>query len=635
MRAMPATVCNPMLLLHPPIAPWLVRTPQGCRVSLLTDGVAATAVYLRTLPDNEETLLPMQPAGRCQGLQRWEVLMPWDEGNPATRYAFKLLHPGGQRWLAADGALAHVPPEASHFRVPREAPPPWVRDQVFYQVFPDRFARGDQSRPSRQGQTVYGSRPVPAQQLGWGQPIDPAHANTSFFGGDLDGLRERLDHLQQQVGATAVYLNPVFTSGSNHRYDTEDYDNVDPHLGGNAALERLAHEMRGRGMRLMLDAVVNHTSTNHPWFNRWGCHAEPGAAQSADSRWRGWYAFNDQGYPMYWKGHDSLPVLDFSHAGLREAVYEGDQAVLRRWLRAPYAIDGWRLDVVHMVGDGAGAANNEQYVRGMRQAIKQENPQAYVLGEHFSEATRWLQGDQEDGSMNYYGFAQPVWAWLAGEDVNGDPVSLDTAGFEAWLARARSTIGWDTQLAQFNLLGSHDTPRFMTRLRGNLARARLGMTLLFAYPGVPCIYYGDEVGMEGGPDPDCRRCMDWTGAGWQHALLAHVRQLAAWRRQRPEWRHGALQVLAHGEDWIALARYTDSAASIVCVNRGGATRARVPLQALPVPAQRWCGTDGRPVQAEGGELWLALPAEGDCVLLGEPAGAGASTDATTQGLAQA
>jgi len=339
-----------MRLLHPPIAPWLQPGPEGCRVSLLTDCTTATAVYLRTLPDNEETLVPMQPAGWGPGgLQRWEGLLPWDPGNAATRYAFKVLHPAGQRWLAADGGQAHVPAEAQHFRVLREGPPAWVRDQVFYQVFPDRFARGGGERTSRQGETVYGSRPQPAQQLAWGAAIDPAHANTSFFGGDLDGLRERLDHLQRAVGATALYLNPVFTSGSNHRYDTEDYDNVDPHLGGNPALARLADEVRGRGMRLMLDAVLNHTGTNHPWFNRWGRHAEPGAAQSADSRWRGWYAFNAAGQPMYWKGHDSLPVLDFSHPGLREAVYEGEQSILRRWLRPPYAIDGWRLDVVHML----------------------------------------------------------------------------------------------------------------------------------------------------------------------------------------------------------------------------------------------------------------------------------------------
>lgn len=608
-----------MLLLHPQIAPWLVRTERGCRISLLTDARQVQAIYLRTLPDNEETLLPMRrcAAAADSGLQHWEVLMPWDGGNPATLYAFKVLQAGQQRWLAADGEHRHVPPEALHFRVPRAAPPDWVRHQVFYQVFPDRFAIGDSSDCNRHGETVYGSQPRPAQQLAWGQKLDPEHANTSFYGGDLDGLRQRLDHLQCCVGATAVYLNPVFTSGSNHRYDTEDYDNVDPHLGGNAALERLSQEMRGRGMRLMLDAVVNHTSTNHPWFNRWGRHEGVGADQSPESPWRDWYAFNEQGQPMYWKGHDSLPVLDFANPALRAAVYESEDAILRRWLRPPFAIDGWRLDVIHMVGEGAGAVNNTQHVRGIRQAIKQENPQAYVLGEHMSEATRWLQGDQEDGSMNYYGFAQPVWAWLAGEDVNGHAARLDTADFEAWLTRARAAIGYDTQLVQFNLLGSHDTPRWMTRVQGRVSRAKLGMTLLFAYPGVPCLYYGDEVGMEGGADPDCRRCMDWSGTSWNPDVLAHVQALARLRRERSEWREGALAVLAAGEDWIALARYTEHAASIVCINRGAASDVVLPLAALPLALQRWATPGGEVFCAEQGLLRLSLAAEDSCVLLGQ------------------
>lgn len=602
-----------MLLLHPPIAPWLLRGEHGCRVTLLTDTDALDAVYLRALPDNEEYLLPMTSAGRAGRLFAWVAEMPWDDGNPAALYAFKVLHGDGQCWLAADGAHAHVPPEGVHFRAVRELAPAWVRDQVFYQVFPDRFARGDAGR-NRHGETVYGSRPQAAQQLAWGAPLDPQHAAHSFYGGDLEGLRQKLDYLQREVGATAVYLNPVFTSGSNHRYDTEDYDNVDPALGGNVALERLSHEMHERGMRIVLDAVLNHTSTNHPWFNRWGRHEQLGAAQSAESPWRRWYAFNEAGHPMYWKGHDSLPVLDFAVPELREAVYEGPDSIVRRWLRPPYRIDGWRLDVIHMLGEGPGARNNAHHVRGIRRAIKDERPDAYMLGEHMSEATRWLQGDQEDGSMNYYGFAQPVWAWLARQDVNGHAATLSTPGLDAWLSRARSAIGYDTALVQFNLLGSHDTPRFMTRLQGNAARARLGMTLLFAYPGVPCLYYGDEVGMEGGPDPDCRRCMDWSGASWQHGLLQHVQRLAALRRERAEWREGAYRTLALGDDWIAFARYTADAASIVVVNRGPACEVELPLEALPVEVGSWRALDGGEL-AGGAGLRLALAADSSTVLL--------------------
>lgn len=568
-----------MRLLHPPIPPWLVPGPEGCRVVLLTRGVVPDAVFLRSLPDNEEALLPMQAAGHRGAWQAYEVLLPWDGGNPATRYAFKLLAGGTQHWLAADGVHPRCPPEALHFRVHPEAPPDWVREQVFYQVFPDRFARAATT----------------PHEPAWGAPLPPAQLQQACYGGDLDGLIARLDHVQHAVGATAIYLNPVFSAGSNHRYDTEDYDHVDPRLGGDAALVRLREALSARGMRLVLDAVLNHTGARHPWRQ-----AQPH-----------WYARDAQGAVLGWKGHAALPVLDFAEPALRAAVYEGPDAIVRRWLRPPYAIDGWRLDVIHMLGEGPGARHNEVHVRGIRRAIKQENPQAYVLGEHFFEATRWLQGDQEDGAMNYHGFAQPLWAWLAGVDVAGHPIALDGAGFDAWMAGARAATPYAQQLAQLNLLGSHDTPRLLTRLHGDLALMRLAFTLLFTLPGVPCLYYGDEVGMQGGADPDCRRCMDWSGQGWQHGLLDHVRTLAARRRARREWREGAMQTLASGADWLVFARYTDRAATLVGVNRGAASEVEVALEGLPLTVPGW-----------GTTLRLQLPARGGVVLCGEAAQAG-------------
>lgn len=576
-----------MLLLHPPIAPWLQRVAAGCRVVLLTDRPDLDTVYLRALPDNEERLIPMHAAGRSGALWCHAAELPWDGGNVATRYAFKVLADGGQRWLAADGLHPQVPLEAVHFRVARETPPAWVREQVFYQVFVDRFARASSERA-----------PLP-----WGAPLDAAALARAFYGGDLDGVVRHLDHLQHAVGATALYLTPVFSAGSNHRYDTEDYDHVDPRLGGDAALQRLADALRARGMRLVLDAVLNHTGRGHPWL--------AGAE-------RDWYARDDAGRPLGWKGHAALPVLDFAAPALREAVYAGSDAIVRRWLRPPVAIDGWRLDVIHMLGEGPGAHNNARHVRGIRRAIKEENPAAYVLGEHFFEATRWLQGDQEDGAMNYFGFAQPVWAWLAGQDVAGQPIRLDAAAFDAWLTRARAGIPYEQQLAQLNLLGSHDTPRILTRLGGDLALARLAMTLLFTQAGVPCVYYGDELGMQGGPDPDCRRCMDWSGRDWRHDLLAHVQALAQRRRNRSEWREGALQTLACGADWLVYARYTATQATLVALNRGPALQVELPLAALPLQVERWHDADGVAI-AGGATLSLVLEGRAERLLFGDAA----------------
>jgi alpha-glucosidase len=580
-------------LIHPPIAPWCVATRDGLALVLLTpldDSPSGGRVFVRTLPDNEELLTPMLAGGREGALQRWCAQVPWDRGNALTLYAFVIANEQGHRWLAADGEHALVPPAAVHFRVhPTEQPPAWVRDQVFYQVFPDRFAKS-------------GHGPAPAHGIAaeWGAPIDVRRAASTFYGGDLPGLTAKLPYLQDELGVSALYLNPVFASRSNHRYDTTDYFQVDALLGGNAALADLRQATQARGMRLVLDAVVNHTGAHHPWL----------------AHHPGWYARGDDGQPLGWKGHRSLPVLDFAVPEVADATYAGPQAVLRHWLRPPYAIDGWRLDVIHMLGEGPGAHRNAHHVRAIRRAVREENAQAYVLGEHFSEATRWLQGDQEDGAMNYFGFTLPVRAWLGGLDLGGVRARLGTADFVAALARAVANIPYVNQLAQFNLLDSHDTPRLLTELGGDTALMKLAATLLFTRPGVPCIYYGDELGMQGGADPDSRRCFPWNRTHWDDGLFAHYRLLCAARRQRRDWADGATLALGQGDDWIAYARFTAEQATVVVVNRGPAVELMLPaLQATrwPCPVGPWRGLDGSAHAGPGQPL--RLPAKGSLVLM--------------------
>jgi alpha-glucosidase len=605
-----------MFLLHPAIEPWIAVGASGLDLVLLTDEpVPEGRVWVRSLPDNEELLTAMRPDGTDGPLYRWRAGVAWDRGNPLTLYAFVVATAAGPLWLAADGVHPHVPPEAQHFRVhPEERPPSWVREQVFYQVFPDRFARAGQAQ-DRQGEILHGGRRMPVVQAEWGAEIDPAQAANTFYGGDLPGLTQRLPYLNDDLGVTALYLNPVFAASSNHRYDTSDYTQVDPHLGGNAALAALRGATRERGMRLVLDAVVNHTGVDHPWFDRWGRHGGNGAAQSLASPWRGHYAYDAEGRPLGWKGHASLPVLDFASPALQAAIYGDPDSVLRRWLQPPYAIDGWRLDVVHMLGEGPGARNNAHHVRAIRRALRQDNPEAYVLGEHFAEATRWLQGDQEDGAMNYYGFAAPVRAWLAGLELGGVRRPLDTAAFENWLTRAVAAIPYANQLAQLNLLGSHDTPRLLTELGGDLRRLQLAMTLLFTRPGVPCVYYGDEIGLQGAGDPFCRACFDWERSHWATGLWSHVQRLARLRGRRTEWQCGATLTLGQGEDWLAYARYTAGAASVVVVNRGADRRLNLPWQRLPVQPRAWTSLEGAAVQAGPGAPPLTVPACGSVVLL--------------------
>ena len=608
-----------MFLLHPQVEPWLVRTPQGCQVSLLAERGEGFDVWLRCEPDNEALRVPMRRAGRSGRLHRFEAVLPWDGGNDPTVYCFLVIEAGQQHWLAGDGPHARLPHRDQMFRVHRvDMPPSWVRDQVFYQIFPDRFCQGDPALAVKTDEYKTCMRRHSVVARSWGELPVARQGGYEFYGGDLVGVRHKLDYLAGELGVTALYLNPIFTAGSNHKYDTEDYYHVDPHLGGNAALEALSAELRARGMRLVIDAVVNHTGIDHPWFNLYRTHDSLGAANSPESPWRGWYSFDDHGQHHGWKGYLHLPVLDYRSPGLREQVYGGRDAILRHWLRPPYQIDGWRFDVIHMLGEGSGATNNAEYVRAFRRAMREENPASYVMGEHFGEATRWLQGDQEDGAMNYYGFAQPVREWLAGVDLWYLPSRLDTGELVAWLDATRGRIPYDNQLAQLNLLDSHDTSRFLTLVGGSVARLKLGATLLFAYPGAPCVYYGDEIGLEGGKDPDCRRCFDWDRGRWNSALFEHYRALIALRKARAELRHGATQLLVADGDVFAFGRFTASAASAFVIHRGGEPRTvRVPVWQLPVSAA-WRTASGAALAPDpDGCVTVTVAPEDSVVLLGD------------------
>ena len=529
---------SPLTLLYDPLRGR--RHEDGRVTATLQTNQPVTAAWVRSEPDNEEFLSPLTLRGRAGRWYDYEGELRLNPAAEVTVYAFKVLPEGaGQVWLSELGGTPY---------------------------FPERFCDGDPGNNVTGGEYVYEGKPVVAKA--WDELPERGQGAREFYGGDLEGIRQKLPYLQS-LGVTALYLNPVFTSPSSHKYDTVDYVHVDPHFGGNEALEVLCAELRERGFRLILDAVVNHTSERHPWFDRYGEHAEVGAYGGGETR--GFYSFASEDPDSYggWLGVRTLPVLDFSHPEVRRRVYEDPDALLRVWLRPPYKIDGWRFDVVHMLGDGPGAKNNATYVRGFRRALREENPEALVLGEHFFEATAWLQGDQEDSAMNYYGFTTPVRAFLAGVDHRGHPLQIDAADFDHLLTRARSKLPLEIQLSQFNLLGSHDVARFLTLLGGDTARLKLGVTLLFTYIGVPCVYYGDEVGLLGGGDPDCRRTFPWDEARWDRDVLEHYRTLIAFRRERRVLQEGLFVPLYAQGDVYAFARALEDEVVVVIVNRGG------------------------------------------------------------------
>ncbi|QIA65950.1 maltodextrin glucosidase [Vibrio astriarenae] len=556
-------------LYHGQTTQWVSLHHSKITLTLVTDKhTPYHQVLIRHEPDNEEHFAEMTLVEETEHLRYWQGEFELRHDQSLNTYTFKLILDKQQYWLSAYGITTRMPGLEKHFKInPDEQPPSWVKEQVFYQVFPDRFANGkpEISTQSDEYKIADESKTVVAKE--WGEPVDGHGGNGGyeFYGGDLYGVENKLDYLQE-LGITTLYLNPIFAAPSNHRYDTMDYYNVDSHLGTNEDFATLCDGIHQRGMKVVLDAVFNHTSTEHPWFNRLGWHQETGAYQSSQSRYRDYYFFEgttDQ--YIGWKGVSSLPVLNFENQHVRNAIYQSEDSIIKHWLKPPYSIDGWRFDVIHMLGEGEGAKNNAHYVKAFRESAKAVNPDSYILGEHFFEATSWLQGDQEDGSMNYYGFAHPLRALLANKDIALDPISINMLEFRDWLAEARAKVPWENQLAQLNQLDSHDTPRFFTLINENEALFKIAATFLFTYVGTPCLYYGTEIGMAGGADPDNRRCMEWDKVE-ESELLSFFKELIEMRKARPALQQGNFMEIYCDEECLVFARTCNEDTVIVGIN---------------------------------------------------------------------
>lgn len=507
-------------------------------------------VYIRTCPDGEQALSQMHRSLDTEAAQWWEGEVRISM--PLMNYRFYLLTPDRSLWLTALGLHEHSPTDQTDFKlIARRDETSWVRKTIFYQIFPDRFSDGDTDSNVKDGEYLYGTRPVVSRK--WGELPSRQTGEIEFYGGDLQGIIDRLDYLED-LGVSGVYLTPIFTAPSNHKYDTADYFNVDSHLGGNSALSRLRAALDERGMRLLLDVVLNHCGNLNSWFLQ--------AQADASSPTAEYFTFHShpEEYAC-WFGVKTLPKLNYRSERLRQIVYADQDALLRRWMRKPYCIDGWRIDVANMLARQGESQLGHKIGRGIRRAVKEESPRAYLLGEHFHDGTPHLQGNELDASMNYRGFTFPLLKWLTGYDVDlkvdGEWVKANLLSTEALAAQWRAFIAavpWQTASQQFNLLGSHDTPRILTLLEGDLDLMELAVTLLFTFPGVPCIYYGDEIGMEGGRDPDNRRCMQWDNRFWNRRLYEYYKRTIQIRRYSQALCEGGFQLLLAERETVAFLR---------------------------------------------------------------------------------
>ncbi len=546
------------------------------------------AVWIRTTYDAEPTFHACAVVARDEHAVWWEGTLPIH--NPVTHYRFLLASGTSQRWLTGAGVIDHDGPDAFDFRITSHAAAPdWGRDGVVYQVFPDRFAR---SAAADERPTPHWA--VPAQ---WDDEVvfegsDP-HTPLQFFGGDLDGIEEHLDHLAA-VGATIVYTTPVFPGESNHRYNASTFDGVDPLLGGDEAYARLSAAVHERGWRLLGDLTTNHTGDTHEWF--------VSASTDDASPTRDWYYFGHDGSYECWMGHGTLPKLNHAHEGLRAAMVEGPDSVVARWLRAPYDVDGWRIDVANMTGRLGRVDVNHDVARAVRRTADAERPDPLVIGEHNHDASTDVDGDGWHGTMNYSGFSWPVWSWLRDPDSParpfGRPVAVARRGgpavqrtLQEWWAR----YGWRASAQSWNLLGSHDSARIRT-VTGSAEVHRVAAGLQFTLPGVPMVFAGDEIGLEGVTGEDSRRPMPWDRPeAWDGETLATYAALARVRGEHDALRRGGLRWAHVEDDTMVYLREHPSGSLLVAARRAAGPAIELPAGPLGfTDGSALLGTDGTP-----------------------------------------
>ncbi|MEW9669410.1 alpha-glycosidase [Ammoniphilus sp. 3BR4] len=498
------------------------------------------------------------------------------------RYSFQFLSGSKQVWMTESGFLREKPPNGHPlfefpFINPIDVfqPPTWVKDAVFYQIFPERFANGDPTND-------------PDQIEDWtvGEP-----KGNNYFGGDLQGVIDHLDHLIE-LGINAIYFTPIFEAMTNHKYDTKNYLKVDPHFGNNEKLKELVRKCHGHGIRVLLDAVFNHSGFHFQPFQDVLNHG-------ARSKYKDWFHIREfpiKTHPL--PNYDTfafvsrMPKLNTENPEVKEYLLE----VARYWMEE-VRIDGWRLDVANEV--------DHHFWREFRQTVKNANPDAYILGEIWHDSMPWLQGDQFDSVMNYP-FTNAVLDFFARKASQAEQ-------FRNQINRVNMSYPLQVNEAAFNLLDSHDTPRLLTMCEEDTKRMRLAVLFQLTYVGTPCIYYGDEVGMTGGHDPGCRKPMVWDQEKQDRELFQFYKQLIGLRKKYSALRTGLFRFLkVSSKQAIAYERKDNQEHFVIVVNNHDQP---VTLNLKELAGSGWeeALTD-EILDANGKGLTLSLPGYGYAVL---------------------
>lgn len=563
--------------------------------------------------------------------------------NEKVTYHFKVCAGEVTEYYDTRGVVREVNEYYDFVLIPGFRTPDWAKGAVMYQIYVDRFCNGDPDNDVEDNEYTYIGQHV-KKVKDWGRYPAPMDVR-EFYGGDLQGVLDKLDYLED-LGVEAIYFNPLFVSPSNHKYDIQDYDYIDPHIGkivedggevlqdwqtenreaskyinrvtnpanleaSNQLFIRLVEEAHKRKIRVILDGVFNHCGSFNKWMDRERIYEgaegyEKGAYISPDSPYRGYFLFHDQYRWPYnhtydgWWGHDTLPKLNYE--GSRE-LFEYVMQIAKKWVSPPFNADGWRLDVAADLGFSQ--EYNHYFWQEFRKAVKEANPEAIILAEHYGNTRDWLQGDEWDSVMNYDAFMEPVTWFLTGMEKHSDDFRIDLLGNEAsfWGAMRHHCASFSMPSWQvaMNQLSNHDHSRFLTRTNHVVGRigtkppeaANQGVNravfmeavvMQMTWVGAPTIYYGDEAGLCGFTDPDNRRTYPWGHEDQE--LIEFHRYLIHMRRANQQFRTGSIKYVDSDYNYLAYGRFDRYRQSVILINNNDfAMEREVSVWELDIPKE--------------------------------------------------
>lgn len=614
----------------------------------------------------------------------------WKLGKELFRYSFMVQDREEVLYYNRCGVFKEEMAEYAFEIMPGFSTPDWAKGAVMYQIFTDRFYNGDPANDVEDGEYIYIKKPSKKIKDWYQYPaITGEEGVREFYGGDLQGVLDKLDYLQE-LGVEVIYFNPLFVSPSCHKYDIEDYDNIDPHFGviaedgGNLLPEgaskniyatkyqkrvadkknldasnqlfiKLVEEMHRRGMKVILDGVFNHCGSFNKWMDRERIYEhqegyEKGAYISADSKYRSFFKFTQDeswNWPynknyMAWWDFETLPKLNYEDSPeLEEYILE----IGRKWVSPPYNVDGWRMDVAADLGHSP--EYNHSFWKKFRKAVKEANPNAIILAEHYGDPKEWLMGDEWDTVMNYDAFMEPLTWFLTGMEKHSDEYRPELVGDDGHFVYSmkHNTSRFLTPSLQvaMNELSNHDHSRFLTRTNHKAGRAeklgnkaadegvntavmREAVVMQMTWTGSPTLYYGDEAGVCGFTDPDNRRTYPWGKE--DKDLLAFHKEMIRIHKESDAFRTGSLKILGTKRDVLVYGRFQGEDKYIIVINNADKEKeVNVPVWQAEVPAdgtvkqliytcEEGYSVEKKEYQAVDGNIKITMGVRSACVLKG-------------------